>query len=155
MAKYEILIPRDPQKRLKALTVGRGSVLQADLFGVPEDLDMVQVHVGRSGSPGIFTCVPCIARSNRRWYCYASGLNFAEAGEVEYHVTGTDPRGGSHWLGRGKLTIEPSVLTCPEAPIVPEDTYVRNPETGLWHKLTVTFDDGVLTPEVSTEGITR
>ncbi len=39
---------------------------------------------------------------------------------------------------------------------IPEDTYIRNPKTGLWYKLTASIDElGNIVPEIETEGITR
>ena len=59
--------------------------------------------------------------------------------------------------GAGTLMVVPSVLNVKETlvPLVPEDTWVRNPKTGLWHKLEVTVEDGVLVPEFSNVGVSR
>ena len=57
----------------------------------------------------------------------------------------------------GRLFVEQSVLNVSEedVPLVPEETWVRNPATGLWHKLEVTVEDGVLVPEFSNVGVSR
>ncbi|MGN0851860.1 MAG: hypothetical protein ACI4Q3_00625 [Kiritimatiellia bacterium] len=156
MAKFDITVNDDPQKPLQAIKVGRGSVFEADIHNVPDNIEELQIHVGRIDRDGTFTPVSCIARSDRRWYGYVPGLAFLDAGKAKYHITGVDTRGGSHWLGSGALLILPSVLQAESAPIVPEDTYLRNPSTGLWHRLTATVDtDGTITPVIETEGITR
>ena len=91
------------------------------------------------------------------WRLYASGLYFPDEGRAKYRVSARTPQGDSVYLGAGALEIAPSSLNVDEAdlPIVPEDTYLRNPATGLWHKLTCTFDDGMLTPIIAKEGVTK
>lgn len=156
MAKFDITINDDPQRPLPAIPVGRGSVFEADIHNVPDTLDELQIHIGRIDREGAFTPVNCIARSDRRWYGYVNGLAFPDVGKAEYHITGIDTRGCSHWLGSGVVRVMPSVLHSDAAPIIPEDTYLRNPATGLWHKLTASIDEyGNIVPEIETEGITR
>jgi len=55
------------------------------------------------------------------------------------------------------VNVLQSAINMSEAdvPAVPEDTYIRNPATGLWHKLTIAFEDGGFLPIISNEGITR
>ncbi len=89
------------------------------------------------------------------WMAYISPLHFPLVGAAEYHVTAVDDRGNTSWLGRGRLVVMKSVQNVDTLPIVPDDTYLRNPETGLWHRLTVSFEDGVLTPSVSETGVER
>lgn len=141
---------------LRAITVGRGSALELDIAGVPEDVVNVVFHAGRPGTEN-YSAVAASALPGGRWAVYASGLHFPDVGVGKYHVTGRDWRGGSVWLGSGRLTVEQSVLNVdPDAiPLVPDDAYVRNPVTGLWHKLNVTVEDGVLTPEFSDQGVSR
>ena len=88
---------------------------------------------------------------------YASGLYFPDEGRARYRVSARTPQGDSVHLGAGTLEIVPSSINVEESalPIVPEDTYLRNPATGLWHKFTCTFEDGMLTPNIAKEGITR
>lgn len=147
---------RKVQIPLQTIAVGRGSVLELEITGAPEGLQNVQLHVGRIGRSD-FVPVTATPMPDNRWAVYANGLNFPDEGRTKYHLTGRDERDGSVWLGSGTLLIMPSVLNVDgaAAPIVPEDTYLLNPETGLWHKLTCTIEDGDMVPEISKEGIAR
>jgi len=141
---------------LRAITVGRGSALELELVGVPDGVVNVTFHAGRPGTEN-YSMASASPLPDGRWGVYASGLHFPNVGRAKYHVTGKDGRDGSVWLGRGRLNIEQSVLNVdPDAiPLVPDDAYVRNPVTGLWHKLNVTVENGVLTPEFSDQGVSR
>ena len=140
----------------RAITVGRGSALWLEIVGVPGGVENVVFHAGRPGTEN-YSAVAASPLPDGRWSVYASGLHFPDVGVGKYHVTGRDWRGGSVWLGSGRLTVEQSVLNVdPDAiPLVPDDAYVRNPETGLWHKLEVTVENGVLVPEFSDQGVSR
>jgi hypothetical protein len=140
-------------KHLPELTQGRASALHLRVHGVPDDLDNVELHayvgtelavvIGRRLIGGV-------------WTFYANGAFFPNEGISKYHLTAKDDEGGSVWLGSGRLRVVPSVLNVDdaEAPILPKDTYVRNPVTGLYHLLTVKADeDGLLTPEIADEGV--
>ena len=141
---------------LRTITVGRGSALELELVGVPDGLVNVMFHAGRPGTEN-YSMATARELPDGRWAVYASGLHFPNVGVAKYHVTGKDGRDGSVWLGRGRLNIEQSVLNVdPDAiPLVPDDAYVRNPVTGLWHKLEVTVENGVLVPEFSDQGVSR
>lgn len=148
--------PGEAGKMLCPMTVGRGSALWLELVGVPDGVSNVQFHAGRPGTEN-YSTVTASPISDGRWAVYASGLNFPNVGVAKYHVTGKDEKDGSVWLGRGRLNIEQSVVNvdAEDVPLVPEDAYVRNPATGLWHKLTVVVEDGVLVPELDKTGVTR
>lgn len=141
---------------LPAAEVGRASAFRALLVGVPGDLENVEVHfatpTNASGTP-----VRCDAMPGGDWRVYASGIYFPDEGKAKYRVTARTPQGDSVHLGEGALRIVPSSLNVDAAaiPIVPEDTYLRNPLTGLWHKLTCTIEDGDMLPLISKEGITK
>ena len=141
---------------LPAAEVGRNFALRARLTGVPRDLENVQVAFdSRSGASE--TVVPCAAMPGGDWSLYASPLNFPVAGKVKYRVTARTSQGDSIYLGTGSLTIAPAIanIDAAETAIVPNDTYVHNPETGLWHKLTVSLEDGELVPEIDRNGVAR
>ncbi len=140
----------------RAITVGRGSALWLEIVGVPGGVENVVFHAGRPGTEN-YSTVAASPLPDGRWSVYASGLHFPNVGTGKYHVTGRDARGGSVWLGSGRLNVEQSVLNVDEGdiPLVPEDAYVRNPATGLWHKLEVTVENGVLVPEFSDQGVSR
>ena len=95
------------------------------------------------------------------WTGYAMPYTFpAEnaTGALHYHVVATDARGNQKWLGTGELDVyaNPANGSPTPPPIVPHDTYIRNPVTGLYHLLTATVDeDGNLTLNLSDEGETR
>ncbi len=141
---------------LPAADVGRASAFRALLVGVPRDLENVEVHfatpTNASGTP-----VRCDAMPGGDWRVYASGIYFPDEGKAKYRVTARTPQGDSVHLGEGALRIVPSSLNVDAAaiPIVPDDMYLRNPMTGLWHKLTCTIEDGDMLPLLSKEGITK
>ena len=141
---------------LRALEAGRASVLEFEICGAPEGVQSVQFHAGRIGRDD-FAVVSAAPLPDNRWLVYASGLNFQDVGRTTYHLSAIDARGNSVWLGKGRLEIVQSVLSIDEEdiPVIPEDTYVRNPVTGKWHKLTCTVEDGVIVPSIDPEGVTR
>lgn len=141
---------------LPAAEVGRASAFRALLVGVPGDLENVEVHfatpTNASGTP-----VRCDAMPGGDWRVYASGIYFLDEGKAKYRVTARMPQGDSVHLGEGALQIVPSSLNVDAAaiPIVPEDTYLRNPATGLWHKFTCEMEGNNLLPVLNKKGITR
>ena len=141
---------------LPAAEVGRNFALRARLTGVPRDLENVQVAFD-SPSGASEAVVPCAALPGGEWSLYASPLTFQATGRVKYRVTARTPHGDSLLLGTGALSIVQTVenIDAAETAIVPNDTYVRNPATGLWHKLMVSLEDGELVPEIEKEGIMR
>lgn len=141
---------------LTALQVGRASALEFDVIDAPEDLQSLQFHVGRIGRDD-FHAVVATAKPDNRWGVYANGLHFQDVGRTTYHISATDSRGNAVWLGKGRLEIVQSVLPVdPDAiALIPEDTYVRNPATGLWHKLTCQFEDGMILPMIEEEGVSK
>lgn len=141
---------------LRALEVGRSSVLELEIMGAPSGVQAVQFHAGRIGRND-FVPIPATPLPDNRWLVYANGLNFQDVGRTAYHVTAIDAHGNSAWLGRGRLEIVQSVLSVDESaiPPIPEDTYVRNPVTGMWHKLTCTVEDGAIVPLIEAEGVTK
>ena len=143
--------------QLQTLTVGRASVLEFEVVGAPENLQRLQFHAGRPGSE-IYTPVVATALPDNRWRVYANGLNFPDPGNAKYHLTGKDDKDRSVWLGSGALDIRQSVLYVDEDAIlpIPEDTYVRDPRTGLWHKLTARIDEeGEVVIDYEKNGVTR
>ena len=141
---------------LRSLEVGRASVLDLIVVGAPEGLQSLQFHVGRIGRDDFYP-VEASPLPDNRWSIYASGLHFQDVGRTEYHISARDERDNAVWLGRGRLEIVQSVLPVDpgEISLIPEDTYVRNPNTGLWHKLTCKFEDGMILPMIEEEGVTK
>ena len=141
---------------LPAAEVGRASAFRALLVGVPADLENVEVHFATpTDTSG--KAVVCTAMPGGDWRVYASGLYFPDEGKAKYRVSAKTPEGDSVHLGEGALRVVASSLNVDEAelPIVPEETYLRNPQTGLWHKLTCTIEDGDMVPLISKNGVTK
>lgn len=141
---------------LPSAEVGRASAFRALLVGVPADLENVEVHFA-TPTDASGKAAKCTALPGGDWRVYASGLYFPDEGKAKYRVSAKSPQGDSVHLGEGPLRVVPSSLNVEEAelPIVPEDTYLRNPETGLWHKFTCAVEGGMLLPVISKEGVTR
>ena len=144
------------QYRLARLVVGRASVLTFEIHDVGEDYESVRVHFSRRDTAE-FVPVSASPTPGGVWRVYANGLHFPDPGRLTYHVTAIDSRGAHHWLGEGSVDVRQSVahVNGEAEPLIPEDTYVRNPATGLWHKLTVTYEDGEIVSQVEQEGITK
>ena len=126
--------------------------------GVPLDASGLEIRFYSSGRD-----TPLSARGRRvadgEWRVYAMPFCFPEeACGLKYEIVCTDSDGNPRWLGDGAL----DVLACgangsgEEPPIVPRDTYLRNPVTGLYHRLVAEVDeDGVLTVAVDQEGVEK
>lgn len=150
------VIPIDEGSRtpLPTVEVGVSSAFRALIVGVSDDLENVQVHFGSSGGAS-YSAVPATATPGGNWQVYASPIYFLTAGGSRYFVTATTPRGDSIYLGSGGLYVMASPQNG-EATIVPADTYLRNPETGLWHRFTCTVgEDGDMLPEIDKQGVAR
>jgi hypothetical protein len=136
---------------------------------IPDDTDTIAVQIGRTPDPQTqeprknFTASASETTPQgsaaRAFRCYLAPFCFPdEADALEYHVVATDTTGNSRWLGTGQLIVRDNPADgSPVAPeIIPADTYIRNPATGLYHKLTAAVDeDGNLTVALEDEGIER
>ena len=153
---FTIPIKEGSPTALPFAEVGRGSAFRALLVGVSPELENVEVHFA-TPTNATGSAVKCDAMPGGDWRVYASGIYFPDEGRAKYRVSARTPQGDSVHLGEGPLRIVPSSLNVDEAaiPIVPEDTYLRNPKTGLWHKFTCTIEDGDMLPVISKEGITK
>lgn len=149
---------------LRRICVGRLSSAMVALYGVPTDVDGLAVQIGRTEDPDTHRPRPNFTAAATRlsdgtFRCYLSPFHFPDASDVlEYHVVGTDESGNARWLGSGFLSVidNPAggIPVVPE--IIPADTYIRNPATGLYHKLTAVMDeDGGITINLAEEGIER
>lgn len=141
---------------LRTVEVGRASAVEIDIRGVSSEIQSLQFHVGRVGMED-YSPVEASLKPDGTWSVYVSGLYFPDVGSANYHISGKDAKDNAVWIGKGCLEIVNSVLPVDsaEVPLIPEDTYVRNPNTGLWHKLTCTFEDGAILPMIEEEGITK
>ncbi len=92
---------------------------------------------------------------------YCAGWVFPDTGITKYEValTASAPDGTDDlvfWAGTGILTVLPASLEGinPVKPIIPQNSYARDPETGLYHLITAELNElGEITLSVATEGI--
>ena len=134
------------------------------IHGMPADIEGAGIVFGVAPTgqtphdPPVYRAV-ATRQADGTWRAYVSPFTFPTVGlSLEYSVVGADVHENPRWLGTGQL----NVVACPangsaDAPaVVPRDTYIRNPVTGLYHLLTATVDeDGNLTLDLSDEGETR
>ena len=141
---------------LPSAEVGRASAFRALLVGIPSELENVEVHFATPANAS-GAAVQCDAMPGGDWRVYASGIYFPDEGAAKYRVSARTAQGDSVHLGEGALRIVPSSLNLASAdvPAVPADTYLRNPRTGFYHRLTVSVEDGQLVPYIDSEGITK
>ena len=153
---------------LATCNVGRLSsavfVIEGD---IPDDADTIAVQIGRTPDPQTqeprqnFTAAASeVAGSTPRAFrCYLAPFYFPdEADALEYHIMATDANGNPRWLGTGTLIVRDNPADgSPVTPdIIPADTYIRNPATGLYHKLTAAVNEyGELSIDLESEGIQR
>ena len=142
--------------RLPEIAVGRASVFEARLIGVPSHLENVQIAFG---TPGDATCnaCPCDLLSGGEYAVYANGAYFHTVGRAHYHITARTPGGDSAYLGSGPLRIIQSVLNVTEGkvPVIPDDMWVRG-SNGLYYRVTADVDeDGVPFMIVDRNGVTK
>ena len=134
-----------------------------------DDVEGITVQIGRTADPDTqepranFTAAAATEESSvhaaRSFRCYFAPWYFPDvSGELRYHVVGWDTNGNARWLGTGALSVvENPANGSPVVPeIIPADTYIRNPLTGLYHKLTAELNElGEIAVTVEAEGIQR
>lgn len=147
---------------LKTVTAGVLSSAYFTLEGVPPHVESLAVCFGYD-TDGLTFRAECAKADGAEgvWTCYANPYVFPAAapdGTLEYHVLAVDGHGNPQWLGTGVLRV----LECPaegsaDAPtVIPRDTYIRNPVTGLYHLLTaIVDDDGNMTLDLAEEGVAK
>ncbi len=143
---------------LRAVWAGALSSLTLYVEDVPPGFAAVEVQFGAPGRAAPFRAEGVPERCGV-WRVYAMPWCFPEAADgLEYQVVGTDAEGARAWLGTGTLTVRANnAQGSADAPaIIPADTYVRNPVTGLYHKLTAEVNEhGEVTVAVEEEGVER
>lgn len=144
---------------LRAVWAGALSSLTLYVEDVPPGFTALEVQFGAPGRAEPFRAAGVRERCGV-WRVYAMPWCFPAAsdGALEYQVIGTDAEGGRAWLGTGTLTVRANnAQGSADAPeIIPADTYVRNPVTGLYHRLTADVNEhGEVTVAVEEEGIER
>ena len=134
---------------------------------IPEDADTIAVQIGRTPDPQTqeprpnFTAAATEVEGQmpRCFRAYLSPFLFPDISDaLEYHVIGTDDHGNARWLGTGPLIVRDNPANGSPVPpeVIPADTYIRNPATGLYHKLTAAVNEyGELSIDLESEGIQR
>ena len=138
---------------------------------IPDDIENIEIQIGRTPDPDTgdardnFTVAAteitdsASALAPREFRCYIAPLFFPDASTaLKYHVIGTDSQSMPRWLGTGDLVVldNPANGSADTPEIIPADTYIRNPATGLYHLLTAELnEDGELTISLDPEGIER
>lgn len=136
---------------------------------IPEDVDTIAVQIGRTPDPQTqeprqnYTAAASETTPDgsaaRTFRCYLAPFYFPdEADALEYHIVATDTNDNPRWLGTGPLIVRDNPADgSPVTPeIIPADTYIRNPVTGLYHKLTAVVNEyGEITVAADPEGIER
>jgi hypothetical protein len=158
------LNPGRPNFPLVSCFVGKLSSAVFEIGGdIPDDVEGMSVRIGRTPDPDTEEprddFAATASRAGGGYRCYLSPFMFPDASRtLHYHIIALDSSGNSRWLGSGNL----EVLECPAdgtpiAPdIIPADTYIRNPVTGLYHKLTAEVNDlGEIAITCESEGIQR
>lgn len=124
----------------------------------PDDTDTLAIQFGRVGE-NLANFTVAATRVDGGFRAYASPFNFPTASDaLRYHVIATDLNGNPRWLGSGLLRVRENPADgSPVVPeIIPADTYIRNPATGLYHKLTASVNEyGELSIDLEPEGIER
>ena len=155
---YGITVKLTPNRSfcpLVPITVGAGSDAYLIIEGIPQNGTGWQVRlyltqVGQS-VPVYFD-----AASGENTI-YIPGANFPTAGTgAQYEIVITEiETGRKYWMGRGELNVSPASFEGGNPGMGTSlESYIRNPTTGLWHKVTAHInDDGDVTSEVSQEGV--
>ena len=145
---------------LPPMHAGALSSAVALIYGVPADIKACSLVIqapGQNPDPARFRADA--VKEGTAWRCYLNPYCFpAAATGLEYHVVGIDTHDNPRWLGRGTLDVydNPAQGSGDVPAVVPRDTYIRNPVTGLYHLLTATVDgDGNITLDLAEEGVER
>lgn len=153
----KIIIKENSPIPLPDISVGRASVLNAEILNVDRAYSNVQVMLGQVSSGGAAVACPCNRKPGGVWTLYANGAFFLFTGEANYHVTAKTAEGDSVYLGGGKLRIVDSVLNVEETelPVMPDEVYVRG-SNGLYYRVTVELDDdGIPYMIVDSNGVSK
>lgn len=167
MKENQVTIRVDRLNRpLETCFVGKLSSAVFRIVGdIPDDIDGMTVQIGRTYDPTThqprqnFTVAANRNADGKTFRCYLSPFCFPDVSDaLEYHVLGTDTNGNARWLGSGPLIVRDNPANgSPVTPeIIPADTYIRNPVTGLYHKLVAEVnEDGEISVSIEQEGIAR
>ena len=165
--KYNVVKIRPDRLNAPLVTCNVGKLSSAVFVivgDIPDDIDGMTVQIGRTADPTThqprenFTAATT-RQDDGTFRCYLSPFLFPDVSDaLEYHVLGGDTNGNTRWLGTGALIVRDNPADgSPVVPeIIPADTYIRNPATGLYHKLTAAVNEyGELSIDLESEGIQR
>ena len=167
MKENQVTIHADRLNRpLETCFVGKLSSAVVRIVGdMPDDIYGMTVQIGRTEDPTThqprpnYTVAANRNADGKTYRCYLAPFCFPdEADALEYHIVATDTNDHPRWLGTGPLIVRDNPADgSPVTPeIIPADTYIRNPVTGLYHKLTAAVNEyGELSIDLESEGIQR
>ena len=144
-------------------TVGKLSSAVFTIDGdIPADIEGLVVQIGRTPdgvTPRENLTAATTKKTDGTYECYLSPFYFPdEANGLKYHIVGRDAHDAPRWLGSGTLNVEENPANgsgvVPE--VIPSDTYIRNPITGKYHKLTASVNElGEIAIDIDDEGVDR
>ena len=166
MKEHQVTIRADRLNRpLETCFVGKLSSAVFRIVGdIPDDIRGMTLQIGRTADATTHEPRPNLTAAAERqgdgtYRCYLSPFFFPDLSDaLEYHVMGEDTNDNSRWLGTGALVVRDNPADGSPVPpeIIPADTYIRNPATGLYHKLTAALNEyGELSIDLESEGIQR
>ncbi len=150
--KIITLKPDQPNLPLDPLLVGQNSSVLLLLRGVPAGC-AARLYLTK---PGAAAAVYFDASAEADEVAvFVPGANFPTPGAGKYEVIITDGGGRNFWVGGGAVTV----LEASSGSVNPGygtalETYVRNPQTRLWHKVQAEVNEyGEVTTTVAQEGV--
>ena len=145
--------PAAPNFPLDPVWVGVNSDALFVLSGVPAG-HTARLYVTRVGASAA-VWFACSVSDDGEVYAHVPGANFPAAGQGSYEVRHIDDEGRSYWAGRGLLTVETAssgTVTAGYGNAL--ETYIRNPSTGLYHRVWAEInDDGDITTHTDPQGV--
>jgi hypothetical protein len=147
---------------LRPIYVGQGSALKVHLTGAGVSdtaaAKLVLTPVG-GGSAAAYASA---RNADGDLEIYVSGWSFPTAGATTYEINVYETEGDpeetrAYWMGKGALHVfaANTVAEVPDAPFVPEDTYIYNPVTELYYRVIADQDPvtGLIALSISQEGV--
>ena len=129
---------------------------------IPDDVESITIYFGRTpenNTPRDPVGALATRQTDGTFRAYCSPFLFPDASNgLKYNLLAVDSNDNPRWLGEGALTVidSPADGSAVVPPVIPPDTYIRNPATGLYHKLTATADEnGNITIDLDAQGVQR